>query len=75
MTNKIEGQVISIGGGGFGLKPLIEEYIINQCNKNKPNVCFIPTASAEDKAYTVRFYSTFNSLSILYTRSAKVCGS
>ena len=60
MTNKIEGQVISIGGGGFGLKPLIEEYIINQCNKNKPNVCFIPTASAEDKAYTVRFYSTFN---------------
>ena len=60
--NNTLGQIISIGGGGFGPKPLMEEYIINQCNKSKPNVCFIPTASAEDKAYTVRFYSTFSKL-------------
>ena len=54
------GQIIPIGGGGFGIKPNIEEYIINQSNVSKPNICFIPTASAEDKAYTVRYYSTFS---------------
>jgi len=53
------GQVIAIGGGGFGIKANIEEYIISQSNTSKPNICFIPTASAEDKAYTVRYYSTF----------------
>jgi len=66
------GQIIAIGGGGFGRnpnKPLIEEYIVNQCNVTKPNILFIPTASAEDKNYTVNFYKAFGqfntSLSVL----------
>ena len=54
------GQVIAIGGGGFGPKALIEDYILKQSNNSNPNICFIPTASAEDKAYTVRYYSTFS---------------
>ena len=56
------GQVIAIGGGGFGRnpnKPVIEEYIVNQSSNSKPNILFIPTASAEDKAYTVNFYKAF----------------
>ena len=59
------GQIIAIGGGGFGRnpnQPIIEKYIIEQSNKEKPNICFIPTASAEDKAYTVNFYSAFSKL-------------
>ena len=66
------GQVIAIGGGGFGRnpnKPVIEEYIVNQSSNSKPNILFIPTASAEDKAYTVNFYKAFGqfdtSLSVL----------
>ena len=63
MNNKNKtGQVIAIGGGGFGRnpnKPLIEKYIVNQSNASKPNILFIPTASAEDKAYTVNFYKAF----------------
>ena len=58
-----EKQIIAIGGGGFGRNPKqskIEEYILNSTNVSKPNVCFIPTASAEDKAYTVNFYSVFS---------------
>ena len=40
-------QIIAIGGGGFGreigdLK--IEKYIVQQSNKTKPKICFIPTA-------------------------------
>ena len=30
--------------------------------EKKPNILFIPTASAEDKSYTVNFYSCFNGL-------------
>ena len=60
-----KGHIIAIGGGGFGRNPnhlLIEKYIVEQSNVPKPNVCFIPTASAEDKSYTVNFYSAFNKL-------------
>ena len=58
-------QIIAIGGGGFGRNPnqrIIEKYIIDQSNESKPNILFIPTASAEDKSYTVNFYSCFNGL-------------
>ena len=57
------GQIIAIGGGGLGRnpnQPIIEKYILDQSSAEKPNVCFIPTASAEDKAYTVNFYTAFS---------------
>ena len=59
------GHIIAIGGGGFGRNPKhnkIEKYILSQVDKKKPNIIFIPTASAEDKAYIVNFYSCFTSL-------------
>ena len=59
------GQVIAIGGGGFGRNPnhnKIEKYILGQSNKANPNIVFIPTASAEDKSYIVNFYSCFSKL-------------
>ena len=55
------GQIIAIGGGGFGRNPKhnkIEKYILGQTEKDKPNVVFIPTASAEDAYYIVNFYIT-----------------
>ena len=62
--NKV-GDIIAIGGGGFGRnpkQPVIEKYIIEQSTAEKPNVCFIPTASAEDSAYIVNFYTAFSRL-------------
>ena len=59
----IELQIISIGGGGFGRNPnfpIIEQYILNQSKIKSPNICFIPTASAEDKSYIVNFYKAFS---------------
>jgi len=59
------GQIIAIGGGGFGRNPnypIIEKYILEQSILEKPKICFIPTASAEDKAYTVNFYAAFSKL-------------
>ena len=63
-----KGQIIAIGGGGFGRNPnerIIEEYILNVSDANVPKVVFIPTASAEDKAYIVNFYACFNKLNCI----------
>ncbi len=38
------GEIIAIGGGGFGRNPnnpIIEKYIVDQCENEKPNVLFI----------------------------------
>ena len=59
------GQIIAIGGGGFGRNPnhnKIERYILNQSEKENPNILFLPTASAEDKSYIVNYYSCFSKL-------------
>ena len=61
----IKQQIIAIGGGGFGRNPnspVIEKYILNQSKNPKPNSCFIPTASAEDKSYLVNYYTAFSKL-------------
>ena len=58
-------QIIAIGGGGFGRNPgegIIEKYIIEQSEKETPNICFIPTATGDNEAYKVNFYSTFSQL-------------
>jgi aminopeptidase N len=59
-------QIIAIGGGGFGRNPgdgIIEKYIIEQSEKNKPNICFIPTATGDDESYKVSYYATLSKLS------------
>lgn len=59
------GQIIAIGGGGFGRNSnhnKIEKYILNQTDVSKPNILFIPTASAEDEEYIVKFYDCFSRL-------------
>ena len=58
-------QIIAIGGGGFGRSPgegLIEKYILDQSEKDVPNICFIPTATGDNEAYKVNYYSTFSKL-------------
>ena len=58
-------QIIAIGGGGFGRSPgegVIEKYILGQSDKEKPNICFIPTATGDNEAYKVNYYSTFSKL-------------
>lgn len=60
-----ERNIIAIGGGGFGRNPgegIIEEYILNQTKKKRPNICFIPTATGDNEAYKVNYYATFSKL-------------
>ena len=58
-------NIIAIGGGGFGANPgqgIIEEYILRQTKKKNPKICFIPTATGDNEAYKVNYYSTFTNL-------------
>ena len=58
-----ERNIIAIGGGGFGRNPgegIIEEYILKQTRKKKPNICFIP--SGDHDSYKVNYYETFSKL-------------
>ena len=58
-------NIIAIGGGGFGANPgqgIIEYYILKKTKKKNPRICFIPTATGDNEAYKVNFYSTFTNL-------------
>ena len=58
-------QIIAIGGGGFGRNPgngIVEQYILDQSNSKKPNICFIPTATGDDESYKVSYYATLSKL-------------
>jgi len=61
-----KGHIIAIGGGGFGRNPnhrKIEKYILDLTGKERPNVVFFPTASAENQDYIIKFYKCFTKMS------------
>jgi dipeptidase E len=61
-TNSIPKQIIAMGGGGFSMEPenpSLDKYILGLSKKEKPKICFLPTASGDSDRYTVRFYSAF----------------
>lgn len=65
MGHKLIKNIIAIGGGGFGRSTsngIIENYILNQSAAICPKICFIPTATGDNDAYKVNFYSTFSKL-------------
>ena len=60
--NRRAGQIVAFGGGGFSMEPgnpLLDEYVIAQAPRERPRVCFLPTASGDADHYIVRFYRTF----------------
>lgn len=55
-------QIIAMGGGGFSMEPdnpLLDDYVLAQCPKPSPAICFIGTASGDAQGYIDRFYDAF----------------
>ena len=55
-------QIVAFGGGGFSMEPgnpLLDQYVIGLAERERPRVCFLPTASGDADHYVVRFYRTF----------------
>ena len=54
--------IVAIGGGGCGLEPenfALDEYLRGLTGKERPKVCFIPTASGDNDAYIARFFGAY----------------
>jgi dipeptidase E len=63
MTAAREPTILAIGGGGCGNDEpsrLLDDYMLGLSGKTQPRICFIPTASGDNDAYLVRFYSAFS---------------
>lgn len=58
-------QIVALGGGGFSMEPdnlLLDRYVVGLTGKEKPRVCFLPTASGDAQQYVFRFYRHFKKL-------------
>ncbi len=58
-------DIIAIGGGGFLAEPrnlALEQYILDQTGKDRPNVLMIPTARGDDAEYVAKFHAAFGEL-------------
>lgn len=56
-------NIIAMGGGGFSTEmdnPRLDRYILNQSEQLRPKICFLATASGDDKEYIKKFYTFFN---------------
>ena len=55
--------IIAIGGGGFthSSDEDLDEFVINQVNKSKINIGFLPTASNDNQEKIDLFYNRFKS--------------
>ena len=54
-------QIVGLGGQGDTPEQTerLFEYVLGLTGKERPRVLFVPTASADDKEYTVSFYERF----------------
>jgi peptidase E len=58
-------QIVAFGGGGFSMEagnPLLDDYVLGLATasgRDRPRVCFLPTASGDADHYVVRFYRHF----------------
>lgn len=55
-------QIVAFGGGGFSMEagnPLLDDYVLGLAGRERPRVCFLPTASGDADHYVVRFYRQF----------------
>ena len=51
-----------MGGGGFTMderSPALDRYVLHLTGKPVPKICFLPTASGDERGQVVRFYERF----------------
>jgi len=59
----VTSRIVAMGGGGFdagSVGPHMEDLILSLVPRERPRICFVPTASADDRAIVANFYDTFS---------------
>jgi dipeptidase E len=57
-----EPTIVAMGGGGFSADPddtRLDDYVLSLVGRERPRVCFLPTASGDSDAYIARFHAAF----------------
>lgn len=62
-------HIVTAGGGGFSMSASgavtpLDHYVLSLCDKPKPMVCFLPTASADDPRYVNHFLTAYGALGV-----------
>ncbi|MFW5921155.1 MAG: Type 1 glutamine amidotransferase-like domain-containing protein [Polyangiales bacterium] len=55
-------QIVAMGGGGFSMEPdnpLLDDWLLGLAARERPRVCFVPTASGDSDGYVTKFYEAF----------------
>jgi peptidase E len=55
-------HIVAMGGGGFSEEPdnpLLDDYVLALVGKDRPKICFLPTASGDAEGYIERFREAF----------------
>jgi peptidase E len=57
----VSSRIVALGGGGFSMEPggLLDDYFLGLTGRDRPRVCFVPTASGDAAQYVVDFYAAF----------------
>jgi dipeptidase E len=63
VAETVAGHIVALGGGGFSMKgayTALDDFLLSLTSRERPRVCFIPTASADSAPYIARFYRAFS---------------
>jgi dipeptidase E len=54
-------RIVALGGGGFSdaSDPALDELVLGLTGRQRPRVCFVPTASGDSEVYVTRFFDAF----------------
>jgi peptidase E len=55
-------RIVAMGGGSldFGrVDPLLEDFLFSLLGRDRPRICFVPTASADDRRVVAGFFDAF----------------
>lgn len=60
----MKGTILTLGGGGFsmsgGAASPIDDFLLGLVQKERPRICFVPTASGDDPGYSEQFMEAFS---------------
>ncbi len=64
MNSPLRNRRFLLGGGGFSTQsdPLLDVRLLQITGKNRPSICFLPTASGDSENYVKEFENRFNEL-------------
>ena len=55
--------MLTLGGGGFSMSEdgssLLDDHLLSLSGKDRPRVCFVPTAAGDESGYAQRFLDAF----------------